>query len=134
MIKWELIRGHQSPPSWPYTHLPKPRRWGRGKQAGATGSAMAGCLWQLKGASDPDFLFPLPVSCLACPKKKKKNIDRTGLRVHLVAAVFPAVDWPPPPSLSKPALDSSSSREPGQSVVIVGKLANTGAKENKDQL
>lgn len=60
-------------------------------------------------------------------------MDRTRLRVHLGAAAFPAAVWLPPPSLPKPALDSSSSKEPGQSVAIVGKLANTGAKENKDQ-
>lgn len=55
-------------------------------------------------------------------------MDRTRLRVHLWAAVFPAVVWLPPSSRPEPGLDSSGSNEPGQSV---GKLANTGAKENK---
>lgn len=64
----------------------------------------------------------------------KINIDGTGLRVHLGAAVFPAVEWRPPPRLPEPALDSSGHKEPGPSVVFVGKSTKRRAKENKDQL
>lgn len=61
------------------------------------------------------------------------NINRTRLRIHPGAAVFPAVSGVPLPSFSKAAVDSSSSKEPGQSMVIVGKLANIEA-ENTDEL
>ena len=97
-------------------------------------------MWQLKGASGSELLHPpppLPTVAQApalSTQGGKINIDGTGLRVHLGAAVFPAVEWMPPPRLPEPALDSSGSKEPGQSVVIVGKSTKRRTKENKDQL
>lgn len=71
---------------------------------------------------------PFVQSPALAAQERKINIDRTRLRVHLGAAVFPAVKWPPPPRFPKPALDSSGSKEPRQRTVIVGKLAIHGSK------
>lgn len=56
-----------------------------------------GCLAAPEGAPESECLPLLPVSCLVS-SERKTNTDRTRLRVHPWAAVFPAVVWLPPSS------------------------------------
>ena len=142
MINWASVRvgGTRAHPPDHTPHVLEPRSWGRGEQVWATASEMVRLpCGNWRGLLGLNYCTPSPLPTVAqspalSTQGGKINIDGTGLRVHLGAAVFPAVEWRPPPRLPEPALDSSGSKEPGPSVVFVGKSTKRRAKENKDQL
>lgn len=87
-------------------------------QAMEEGQAVSEGQTTLSGALRLNFCPFIPSPALSA-QGGRININRTRLRIHPGAAVFPAVNGLPLPSFSKAALDSSGSKEPGQSMVIV---------------